>query len=288
MSVKDQSSLLDFARGATHHGRHLICLFMLVSGCVALIGCDADLYSNLQEREANEMMAVLSAWNIDVDKSVQADGKFGLRVDEALSARAITVLENHGLPRMKRKSIEELFPNKMIPTPLEERARYVYSLQQSLEETLTHVDGVITARVHVVVPQNNPFADELAPSSASIFLKVRDDVDLQNQRSDIKRIVGNSIEGLSYKDVTLTMVTSSISTQRQRDGRLAAAEPAFSPGTGDGYQPAIERSSIRIAAMPTIGWVMLVLSGVGGVALTVCGWRRSRVPDSSNESRSSV
>jgi type III secretion protein J len=262
-------------------------VFLLMT-LVTLCGCSKDLYSNLQEREANEMMAILSLSGISVEKSMQADGKFALSVADDNSDLAITILENHGLPRAKRKSIEELFPSKMIATPLEERARYVYSLQQSLEETLTHVDGVITARVHVVVPQNNPFSDQLPPSSASIFLKIRPDTNLHNQRSDIKRIVSNSIEGLRYKDVTLTIVKSAIAMPLAKvDFRNQSNPVGMLPNDGSAGRPgnlALGSShGMQTAAMvPYFGWLLIVL---GGAAAGVLSLRRARRPSSTDTAK---
>ena len=44
---------------------------------------------------------------------------------------------------------------------------------RTISETLTHIDGVITARVHIVVPEQHPLDEKPGVSSAAVFLKTR-------------------------------------------------------------------------------------------------------------------
>lgn len=188
-------------------GRESRLVWLVIASLLA--GCNVDLYSHQTERDINEMMSVLLNSSIDAHKHHQGDGTYALQISESDRAAAITILENHGLPRRKHMTMRDLFPgDSIVSSPLEERARFIFALEQNLQETLSLIDGVLSARVHVVLPENNPFAASLAPSSASVFLKIRSGVDLSTNRSDIKRIVSNSIEGLNYRDVTLTMIAT--------------------------------------------------------------------------------
>jgi type III secretion protein J len=39
-----------------------------------------------------------------------------------------------------------------VSSPLEERARLVHAMSQEIANTINNIDGVVTARVHLVVP----------------------------------------------------------------------------------------------------------------------------------------
>ena len=96
-------------------------------------------------------------------------------------ARAQMVLEDHGLPHKAYASIGQVFKREgLVSTPSEERIRFIDAQQQELANTLSQLDGVITARVHVVIPQNDPLADKVKPASASVFIKHRPEVDLNS------------------------------------------------------------------------------------------------------------
>jgi type III secretion protein J len=103
-----------------------------------------------------------------------------------------------------------------ISSPLEERARLLHAMSQEMSNTLTHIDGVITARVHLVVPERNPLSDQPLPASASVFIKHRADRSLADQVPQIKALVVNSIEGLSYENVTVALFSAEPLTRRPR------------------------------------------------------------------------
>jgi len=47
----------------------------------------------------------------------------------------------------------------------------IYALSEELSRTVSEIDGVISARVHVVLPENDPLRRDLVPSSASVFIR---------------------------------------------------------------------------------------------------------------------
>ena len=56
--------------------------------------------------------------------------------------------------------------------------------------------------------QSDPLAEDKPPSSASVFIKHRPDYDISSQTGSIKALVVNSIEGLPYDKVTVTLSVS--------------------------------------------------------------------------------
>ncbi len=93
----------------------------------------------------------------------------------------------------------------LVSTPAEERMRYIFAVSQELSRTLRSIDGVVEARVHVVIPQDDPLSDKARPSSAAVFIKHRPDVDLRLLAPAVKDLVAHSIEGLTPDQVALTL-----------------------------------------------------------------------------------
>jgi type III secretion protein J len=191
----------------------LLCLLLLI-----ITGCKTELYSNLSEREANEMLTTLLRNGIASDKVSDRKATFTVRVAETQMADAVEILNEYGFPRESFASMGNLFKKEgLISSPLEERIRFIYALSQSVSETLSQIDGVITARVNVVLPENDPFAEHIKPASASVFIKYRPETNLEDIKSEIKMIVEKSIEGLDYEKVSVVMLPargSSSQTQR--------------------------------------------------------------------------
>ncbi|UFW92168.1 type III secretion inner membrane ring lipoprotein SctJ (plasmid) [Bradyrhizobium barranii] len=182
-----------------------VCFALLL--LLPLIGCKADLYSKIQEREANEMLALLLGRGVDAVRVVAKDGTSTIQVEEKQLAYSIDLLNVEGLPRQSFKNMGEVFKGSgLVASPIEERARYVYALSEELSRTISDIDGVLSARVHVVLPKNDPLRQDATPSSASVFIRHGSNVKLSALLPQIKMLVANSIEGLSYDKVAVVFV----------------------------------------------------------------------------------
>ena len=86
-----------------------------------------------------------------------------------------------------------------------ESARYLRALEGDLVKTITSIDGVSAAKVHIAIPTNNVFADESGKPTASIFITVGNGliIDKEKVRS-IVQIVASSVPGLDPKNVAIT------------------------------------------------------------------------------------
>jgi type III secretion protein J len=185
--------------------RRLLVLPAVVCGILALAGCKEELYSNLSEVEANQMMAVLMSSGIAAEKASLGES-FTLRVETEDMVRAISLLNSKGYPKSSRESIGSVFQKSgIISSPFEERVRYIYALGEDVAQTLSQIDGVVTARVHVVLPDQPQLGQPVKPSSAAVFIKHEPGVDLEYYVPQIRRLVSSSIEGLPYDAVTVVM-----------------------------------------------------------------------------------
>ena len=173
-----------------------------------LAGCDkeATLHSGLGERQANLVMAALLDAGISCRKTPGEEGTWNVLCSEAKFAQAVNLLERQGLPREPRQGIGEVFKKTgMISSPSEERIRFMDALAQDIARTISMIEGVVDARVHVVLPENDPFARNALPSSAAVAIRSRWNADITDLVPSVKALVKNAIEGLQYEKIQVTI-----------------------------------------------------------------------------------
>ena len=237
---------------------------------LAAAGCGkTELYTNVQERDANEMIAILQKKGVDCDKSSGEEGMWNLTVSPRDFGKAVEELKARGYPKDHHATMDDLFQRSgLVSSPTEERVRYIYGLSQELSSTISRIDGVLSARVHIVLPENDPFKKDVKPSSAAIFIEHRHDANLEASLPEVKNLVTSSIEGLTYENVNLTTFPAADPTQNQ---------------VGEPPQEWVEILDIRVAPESASRFYAL-FGGVSVIAivnllLVVGVWHRSRRPE---------
>ncbi|QAY75569.1 type III secretion system inner membrane ring lipoprotein SctJ [Sphingosinicella sp. BN140058] len=181
---------------------------LLLLAAVTLSGCGRqEVYGKLTENAANEMVAVLSQAGIEAGKAKGEKEEWSVTVSQGDFAKAVETLRAQGLPHENFDDLGTVFKKEgFTSTPLEERARLIYGLSQELSRTISDIDGVVQARVHLTMPEADPLSREAKPSAASVFVKYRTGFDLRSQTGAIKALVTNAIDGLTYDRVSVVMV----------------------------------------------------------------------------------
>lgn len=240
--------------------------------CLALAllgtpGCTdrTTLQAGLGDHDANEIVALLRRSGIQTAKQ---PGKAGvtLVVADSELARATELMHAAGLPRKAHDQLGQVFKKDgMISTPMEERARYLHALSQELEATISQIDNVVVARVHIVLPERVAPGEPVQPSSASVFVKYQPPFDEDLLVPRIRRLVGGSIPGLGGEE-----------EQRKLSVVLVPAEPLAVAVEWDKVGPfMLESESAR--RLHTWLWVATTsaLAALGaGFGLWI--WRRRR------------
>lgn len=174
--------------------------------CALVAACNQDVYSDLTEAEANQMLAELISHGVGATKTSKGKEGFTISVDNADMLRALAVLKDAGFPRNSRDSIGKVFQKSgIMSSPFEERVRYIYALGEEVAQTISHIDGVVTARVHIVLPDAPQLGQPVKPSSAAVFIRYQAGVDIEYFVPQIRRLVSSSIEGLDYGAVTVVL-----------------------------------------------------------------------------------
>lgn len=243
----------------------------------ALTACQVDLYTGLSEREGNDIYAVLLDHGIPVTKSAGKDQTVGLSVNENDVAAAVDILRRHGYPRDNFVSLGEIFQKQgLISSPLEERVRFIYGLSQSISETLTQIDGVLTARVHIVMPQEQPLQEKPQPSSAAVFIKYQPGLGIEETIPKIKLIVQNSVQGLSYDKISVALFPAKES---------AKAEARVGPPLTRFLGIEITRDTIvRFVIIASLLVLLLIATLAGGGYLI---WKQRRTDHAAQEASAS-
>jgi type III secretion protein J len=179
---------------------------VLIAALVLLLaGCKADLYTNLDEADANQMMALLIYHHIPADK-VEAKGGITLRVDQSRFVDAVEVLRQNGLPKHKTVTMEDLFPSgQLVSSPEQESAKLIYLKSQQLEKMLDSMDGVINADVSVASPRMLPDSDQKPTTSAAVFIKYSPEVNVAAHEAEIRNLVLNGIPDLTPDRISVTL-----------------------------------------------------------------------------------
>ena len=174
-----------------------------------LARCSVELQHDLSEDQANEILVILQSNGVLAEKVQTGNDQnktYALSVTRAQAQKAWQILKENDLPGRSEKGIEDIFTkNSLIPTATEERALYLEALQGELARTLKTMDGVINARVHIVLPEDSLFGEEVTQSKpkAAIFIKYtfRRDGSFPFKHNEIKSLVAGSVKGLETKDV---------------------------------------------------------------------------------------
>ncbi len=246
-------------------------LCTLLLSALVLAGCGRmSLYNNLTEAQANQVAAALLGNGVDAQKKLSKDKKgWVVNVQKADMAYAMQILNAEGLPSERYETLGEVFRKKgFVSSPLEEKARYLHGLSQELARTLSTLEGVRHARVHIAMPDRDVLTNEAKPSSASIVIVAHPEANISQRETDIKAIVKDSIEGLD--DVNKVTV-------KFFDGQAVEAPIA--------QAPTVLKAQLGAVANPI---VLALLFGTGIIGWLIAYWRVRRgtvIVDSNRDQR---
>jgi type III secretion protein J len=152
---------------------NMLRLLALFAATLLSSGCREEILHNTSERDANRLITRLHDVRIDAEKSQQSDGRWAITVPAGEAAGALRHLEE---VRMFKDFGDDIGAEPSIMASREEqRFHYERAMSRELERTLGTLGGVLEARVHLHMPQSDPFlssGESSAGGSASVLLIV--------------------------------------------------------------------------------------------------------------------
>lgn len=205
-------------------------LLVALSALMTLGACTTGVLHGLDEPAANEALAALERAGIGAEKVPEENGQtpaFALRVPRGDATRALDVLRVRGLPRERRHGFAEVYGQpSLIPTASEERARYLEASAGEIERTLETAEGIVSARVHLVMEEPDPLATDGKPRTgarAAVLVKAAEGRAPLTE-GEIQKLVAGSVPGLDPRAVAV-VITAAPASSEAALGPLAAVGP---------------------------------------------------------------
>ncbi|NMB41472.1 MAG: flagellar M-ring protein FliF [Firmicutes bacterium] len=157
------------------------------------------LYSNLDPAQASPLVQYLREEGIpyhldDFGGTIKVPGD---RADELRIEMA-----GKGIPFAQGLGFEIFDEERLGITDFERQVRMQRALQEELRRTITSLDAVLQARVHLVLPEPSVFLRERGEPSAAVYLKLNPFTPLkQEQIRGIVFLVASGVEGLKAENV---------------------------------------------------------------------------------------
>jgi len=159
------------------------------------------LYASLPDKEAGAIVAQLSQMNVPY-KYGEVGGAILVPADRVHEVRMR--LATAGLPKAAGAGNELLDNPRLGQTDRQERLMMQRALEGELARTISKLDSVEDARVHLALPNQNGFFREQQKPSASVVLTLHPGLTLErSQIAGIVHLVSSSVPELAAKSVSV-------------------------------------------------------------------------------------
>ncbi|PUA19959.1 EscJ/YscJ/HrcJ family type III secretion inner membrane ring protein [Glaciimonas sp. PCH181] len=185
--------------------RRVLGMLLLVA---LLAGCQKeDLLKGLDQRQANEVIAVMQRNNIGAEKIDHGKTGFSVIVRQPDFVAAVDLLNVYNLPPQPRIEISQMFPSSsLVSSPRAEKARLYSAIEQRLQQSLETIDGIVSSRVHVSYDidagENGSTKRPIHLSALAIY---SNDVQPSILIGEIKRFLKNSFSEVEYDNISVVL-----------------------------------------------------------------------------------
>ena len=159
------------------------------------------LYASLPEAEKARVIDALKNAGVDVALD-PTTGDVIVPVRDYHSSRM--TLAAQGLPASIPDGYDSLADIPMGSSRSVEQVRLKQTQEIELARSISEIEGLVTARVHLAIPEKSVFARASTPPTASVFAQMENGRSLSRQQVDaIVHLVSSSVPFMAKNDVTV-------------------------------------------------------------------------------------
>ena len=176
----------------------------------------ALLYSGLAPEEASRIVEKVR--DAGVPYELRSGGSSVYVPEEKVYSLRLE-LAGQGLPAGDQRGYRILDDEKLGTSPFTQRLNYRRALEGEVGKSIQVMEGVTSARVHIVRPENTLFGGQDKASSATVVLKLKPGWRLAaGNVAAIVHLVAGSVENLKPQDVVVVDSAGTLLTSANQDG----------------------------------------------------------------------
>lgn len=152
---------------------------------------------------AEDTQAILNEFRRMSISDFEIDSK-GIKVPAKRAAELRMQLAQEGLPTHGVVGWEKFDSQDFTRTEFEQNIHRLRAIQGEISRTITSIEGISSARVHIVTPKQSLFTEEQKEPTAAIYIRTKRGAKLnERQIKGIQHLVCRSVEGLNPNNVTI-------------------------------------------------------------------------------------
>jgi len=160
-----------------------------------------SLYANLDQQDAASIVEKLKT--MQVPHRIESDGRTILVPEEKVAGLRLE-LASGGLPRGAGVGFEIFDRSQLGATEFEQQVSLRRALEGELTRSILTIDGIESARVHLVMPERRLFVAKESTASASVVVRLRNPGSFSKKEvAGIVHLVAAAVPGLGRDRVSV-------------------------------------------------------------------------------------
>lgn len=178
-------------------------------------------FNNLNEQDAAAIVTKLKSTKVPYET---ADGGKTIRVPRDQADDVRLSIASAGLPQSGVVGYEVFDKTNFSTTDFNNKVNLQRALEGEMDRTLGRLEGVESASVHLVIPEQALFQQQQQPTTASVALQLKPGVSLTaDQTKAVTKLVSSSVQGLKPQDVTVVDQNGNILSDQIADPNSSVA-----------------------------------------------------------------
>ncbi|CAM2806496.1 flagellar basal-body MS-ring/collar protein FliF [Legionella worsleiensis] len=171
------------------------------------------LFNHLEEQDANKIITQLGELNIAYQLK---NGGSDILIDKNLIAQTRLKIMGSGVQLTGSVGFELFDKSDFGMTEFSQKINYQRALQGELERTISSLEEVRQARVHLVIPENHLFAKSENQPKAAVTLNLKNRLTIKQIQS-IQQLVAASLAHLTAQNVTVVDQSGNTLSHREEN-----------------------------------------------------------------------